>query len=1632
MKINLFKKLFIFCSMLISIIFVVGAFSGCSLFGKDKGYTVSGFVYDEFDNPVPGVKISSEMGEVLTDKNGEYIITNVKNGIIVSPSIEGYWFETESQNVSGETENLNFTAFQEYTLSGTVVYEGIDDSYLSRDDLQLEIVSLSGDRQVSVGNDGTFEVSGVAGQATITCYPNKDIFFPEYASIKKPNVTIKSMSSLTVNFDFDTDDIDLSKIDLYINGERRSVLEQSELFGNVYYKSKVELVSDCYEFSEKQFTVTALDQVKNIKAYKLYDISGKVKSGNTRLSSATIKVNGNDVGVKTDVDGQFVVSKLYGTNKITAVYGGLTFETVTVSSSSSEIVLNGTKPIYLNFDIDFEGAGEIKINHSNIKPQGNGLYILNNVCLGDQIQISSESYHLSSEMIDVTSENLYTISAEAYYKVNVSVDSTLTNLDGFSYLLGSSENDLTEVTANAFEKLFGTHYISASYSIERYRFDKVKVDYNSDNKTINLSYQVPYTAKISVRSGDIPLDATVTLNDKTYSVIKNEIKEIDDLYGNVRVVISSNGYNPATYTLSNDNCKISANLSYNLSGVVKTGKYAVLNANVTVSCGGSQIKSIEVNESGEFNISGLYGTNIISVDKNDYDFGEPVTVTSSISSGSNLLEIDGTYSIHGYLTDGNKNYLNNVKVWLIDQDDFSNTIDCITGEEKSGYYEFAGLNSVYMLLNDYEENGASLNPLTHFISAGGTYNFSLAGFKVSGTVYTGDIKVAYAKVTAYTESSDETLVTYTNAFGNYTFEILPDASIITVSLDGYTFEVNDVLVTEKNTALNFYAKYSVKGFAYSGATPINDALIYIDDSIVGRTQADGSYEIDGLEGMVSLRFEKDGFVFDNELEVSKHQSVNINCKAVLKVQVKTGDISVYGFSYNVDENLVTLDDESYEAEILANLGETITFSKDDGGYQIESLVVETYGTFIQSATYKISGKVASGNEGLSFVIIKVNDEVYQTNNNGEFTLTGLSGKVKISFSLEGSLYTFDSLEVEGYGADIVVNATYSVSGTVLIGNNFLAGVNVTLTDALGVVHQTTAENGNFQVEGVSGRYTLKFEKDTYDFDIVENCFDKTHEIYAYFSISGKILNGTLPQNVNVYFVKADGTKIINKFYDDGNFRISNLQGTGTIEIDSSDYKLHHITLDGSAIQLNHVFSDSVTELTLNLSFDVTFTFKAPTNTMYYGIGLSANGKLVTTTDANNMTFDNNGGSVTLRNLEGNVAIELYKKNVSFTLNGNPKILYENILKSVKYTVDLTVAYDISGRITAGGFALSNIKVSDGAVYTYTDGNGNYTLKNVAGSVKIDESNLQSQKVIEIKGNTEDVESGYYNFNISVQEAAYLLYFNAIDKLDRAKTVQMVGSGTVHGQAKVIVPINTYQNVFAMFKRDQNGNIVKQNMNQGDKVSLGITVDPNISLVIFGNKNTDSWKSQVVRDEDNVSLDNGVYSAKHTYSGFSNITSSASKTTYGSYPTGLYPYYVNYSNDSNRKIQNFKYDGTNYTFVMPLSTDKTEQIGYATQIAALGPSGTSLTSFSKLNFIVTINKDGWLTTLVSDEEYKINQTTDVSIDAKITYNFYANIDVGSLKIENQTQLENALKVSANKPLSISDLTGFDVVAKAIYG
>lgn len=1560
--------------MFVVALFVASFFAGCSSKSDSKAFAITGIILDENQAPVEGVLVDAgDYGTATTNEAGEYTFSNVKNGMVIAPSKEGYHFEVKSKLITSSASNANFVASKEYNITGKIENNGCG---LSGEVISFSSLAnpVSNNCVVTSDETGSFVITGVAGKAVFEYYFNGGII-RETATINNPTVSLELSSSLRLAFEFDdngekADDISVKIGENVLNLDSDFEVQRS----NLKFNDKVEILSDDYVFDTAVFSLTKQYEYKTIKAYRKYTAFGSVKSGNVFLSNADIFVDGVCAS-STDINGNFEVENLSQSQTISVYCRGLDFETFVTTYSQNEIYFNGTKDIVLSTDFDYQGYETLTFSNFEASSSNKINYTVYDVHLGDVVEFSSQYYHLDNSSVTVSESDNYFVTGQVKFTATVN---GLEN--GFTLLIDGKPADEDDLVG-----LYGEHIVSASYL--NYCFTSSTV--SASRSTATLTYKIPYSVTVVVASGDIVLsNATATVGGKTYTANNEGTITLSNLVDSVMVTVSAEGYNSVNQTLTATDSQEAKqiNLTYDISGYAKTGTLPA--SYVTITAGTA---SATTNENGYFELSGLSGAVTVVATKDNYTFA------SNNVSSSVLVNISGTFKIFGTLENDNGKIAGRT-VTLLSYSGSSG--DKTTSTDENGYFEFTGLSEKYTLTSADTTSSVILQPVSYVIVSGGEYNFRSTGFSISGYVKTDEIPIVGALVKA------GSAIAYTDSTGKYSFELLTSECSVSAQKEGYTFS-SPILVSEDNDNLNFTATYAVSGIIKSGSQAVSGVTVLVNGSAVSELSSeDGSFVVSGLAGQNKITFAKTGLVFDSGLNISEPQtSANISCKITATVAFKTGNVDISGVDFFVNSAKQGTSEQA-SVTVNASFGDILSFEKT--GYNFENITISFNNNYVSNATYSVFGTALSDGVILEGVLITANGASYTTDMTGKFEISGLVGEVQIVATKNG--ISFAPQTVTGYSTNLTLNGTFTVAGTVkVLGQTPLSGVDV-YYKANKVA--TTDENGAFEVTGVAGYYTLSFKKNGYTIPSIENKFgSQNFNVSAGFNLTVQVKSGDeIVSNAKVdLYVEGSNIPVTSQTNSNGVVEFEGITKPATVKVSKTGYDQ----------ATSGTFND-YTVYDFDLTYSVTLVFSGVTDVI-----VTANGKSEQSVSSTHK----------ITGLRGKTTITLSKNHADFGDYSEFEVSAPTTIENISCSLSYDIYGYVKSK--SSNIAATGVSLKIGTKSVLTDENGYFAFTGVAGTLQIKDDGLTSYvanvdhdgdysssfKLTETEFAMFLVNRGYKNLDgaksvqiyangiveTSVGDLAGSQYIASVYKRDTKGNI--LKENLNNGSATAGID----PNVALLVYYDSATGTTKYNKHQDVSVS-GTT---NISVY---------YKQQTSLSTQSVSIPTASFDPANL------ITSSPSdiKGTFGSTP-----FEYSSASNTGASCSSVSFDGNYYTFKLELSTNQPSYKNQISALSPGSTFNkfTKLHHYYKIDkngWILEINTDEEY-----NISQKVGITVSPDVFSDIVYKFYTtntNIEIADIDASSASAIASSLALSAQtiadtKPASLS---AFDIVTKVIYG
>jgi len=399
---------------------------------------------------------------------------------------------------------------------------------------------------------------------------------------------------------------------------------------------------------------------------------------------------------------------------------------------------------------------------------------------------------------------------------------------------------------------------------------------------------------------------------------------------------------------------------------------------------------------------------------------------------------------------------------------------------------------------------------------------------------------------------------------------------------------------------------------------------------------------------------------------------------------------------------VSINDGDDENDNVANTG--LNFLRVDALAALQAAEQEI------GNTYTLSGTVTESGTGLSGVTVSTGVRSATTQNDGTYTITGLSaGAYTVTPTKTG--YTFSpttrSVSVNANLSGVNFTATktsFSISGTVRTGSGLgMSGASVTC----GALSTTSDASGNYAFTGLSpNTYTVAVSRAGFNFTPSSQSVtvgpDKSGVDFTgladqtpTYSISGTVqAGGSGLTGVTVTAGSASALTSAN-----GTYTISGLiAGSYTVSASRSGYTL-------SPGSRTVVVSTNVTGIDFtatSITFSISGTVRQGASGLA-GITVTAGVKSATTDNSGQYTISGlTSGAYTVAPLGSSYSFN--PASASVTLSSN--------LTGVDFTAT-SATFRIGGQVTLGGVGVPGITVSVGGADVTTDGSGKYSVTGLA-------------------------------------------------------------------------------------------------------------------------------------------------------------------------------------------------------------------------------------------------------------------------------------------------------------------------------
>lgn len=548
--------------------------------------------------------------------------------------------------------------------------------------------------------------------------------------------------------------------------------------------------------------------------------------------------------------------------------------------------------------------------------------------------------------------------------------------------------------------------------------------------------------------------------------------------------------------------------------------------------------------------------------------------------------------------------------------------------------------------------------------------------------------------------------------------------IATLCLSGCSLLENLFLTHEEVPEFSFSGYVMADGKALSGATV---------DCGISTTQTDekGYYKFSGINNVVQVSVEKDGYLFARDLIFVNGVSSEVNFEGY-KLFDKSGIVKNNNVAVSNVDILATSENGEFKTKsneygefYLKDLAGQVKIvaTKDGFNFFKSSFTIDKEDDVIISGLTDILGaiNVDVDDYDISDFVLKVNNEEIAINS--DLTFVALNVEPGDVISLSSSAYFIENSiqTISSDITDVVFNCQkyYDVTGSVLCGNEKLQNVTLKCGD-----YTISSPNGDFKFENIYGERVITATANNFAIENKNvNVNTEYLNIQATTTISGviKLDSGSNFEDIHVMY---DGQNVsVDRF---GRFSVSGIKFGDKLTFASDNYfvvnEIEIVNRENLNINAYKLFNLSVQVLADGESVS--------------GASVAIDGNIYNTDD---------NGCVLIANLYGNTNFTVSKDGYKFEDCYNVNYSKNDIAEVIVNGFEL---YNINGQIKSGDVAISGGQVLLNGASIDIASDGAFVLNNLYGTQKITlvSSGYNSKDVTLTKDNLNILEDLSYNIS----------------------------------------------------------------------------------------------------------------------------------------------------------------------------------------------------------------------------------------------------------------------------------------------
>lgn len=846
----------------------------CDYFDKEK--TIDGYILYSINKIVKSgdidiidCKVYLDNQEIATN-NGIIALENIYGDRNLKVVAEGYnEFETTITK-DNANEDINLT----YDIVGKVV--------CGKKRIAGVVVSYNGNN-VKTENDGSFVLNNLSGNVIIT-YSKERYTFPSSNVSSFDNLEVFGKYSISGNVKKQNDDEtieNVSNLKMTLLDKETGTMQtvQTDNNGNYYFEN---LTSEYALFYDMDCDIALKPSYYDVLAGGEFNFSntgysfgGVITCGEEKLEGVTLTLG--NISATTDKNGVYNFGLVTSSDTLIIEKEGYTFTPIQKYSTYLTNKGFGVNDqldtcIDVNFTATYMVEGNIKCGKTPLDgvtvtigekstTTNNGYFSISGLTgKNDAVELSYRNYNFGNRQIVDGYANLNYV---ATFNISANVISNDLKIENAQLYINNKSKDLySDENGNVIISniQFGD---KISFVLNGYTIESKIIEEYVEDLNFNSSYKV---------SGRIT-NCGVPLNQVKVSIVGSEIFtetnengqfELANIYGTQQLNFEKQNFNFVNKIITGTISNLEIMSLFNVQGTIKVGGTTPL-AGVLVKAGD---KTDITDEQGNFEITGLTSTTTFEFEKEGYDFGSSIEVSTPAP-----LDIYATFCIKGTVKSGDV-ILSGAKIT-------TNTGMTINPSDENGNFEIYGLTgntTIYVEMDNYNKFEQTIKDYNGKFVANLSYDVVINFGGLSGLLEYQNISITAVdniKTEKFTCNKDS--ITIPARKGRTTITLSKENCFFTPT------ENNSFIVTSGKTQnITITRLFSVYGKVKTNSGQGVAFAKVSAGKVSTTTDIDGNYTLSGLAGEPKLIVK---LPYDNQEIEGKTVKADGQCDISIKDEI---------------------------------------------------------------------------------------------------------------------------------------------------------------------------------------------------------------------------------------------------------------------------------------------------------------------------------------------------------------------------------------------------------------------------------------------------------------------------------------------------------------------------------------------------------------------------------------------------------------------------------------------------------------------------------------------------------------------------------------------------------------------------